>query len=135
MEEPFNNEIGGSPFTKLAGVEVTRREDGYSCAVIKITDAVLGAPKGSVHGGAIATLIDVGMGAALRTRLDNDELIRTVQLHINYLAAPLLGDLICESRIIKKGRKIATLESEVLNEGNLVVKSTGTFYISKTKRS
>lgn len=133
MAEPFYTEIGDSLFTKLAGVEITRREDGYSYGTMKITESVLGAPKGSVHGGAIATLVDVGMGAALRTRLDNDELMRTVQLHINYLAAPISGILVCESKIIRKGRKIATIESEVTNEGNLVVKATGTFYISKIK--
>lgn len=128
------NEYG---LNKLLGVEVTMFEDGCSQAVIEVTESVLGLPAGSahtgVHGGVIATLIDVGMSAALVSLMKDDELARTVQLQINYLAAAQSGMLTCESRVIQKGRKIATVESEVLNEGNLVAKTVGTYYISEVK--
>jgi acyl-CoA thioesterase len=128
------NEYG---LNKLIGVEVNKFEDGYSQAVIKVTESVLGLPIGSahtgVHGGAIATLVDVGMSAALVSLMKDDELARTVQLQINYLAAVQSGVLICESKVIQKGRRIATVESEVRNEGSLVAKTTGTYYISKAK--
>lgn len=127
-------EFENSPYTKLTGVEFTRLEDGYSCAVMKVTQSVLGFPDGSVHGGAIATLVDVGMGGALRTCLEDDELMRTVQLQVNYLAAPMSGVCICESRVIRKGRKIATVEAEIRNEETLAAKATGTYYITKLQR-
>lgn len=122
---------------KLLGIEVTRFEKGYSQAVVKITESILGLPGGSahtgVHGGIIATLVDVGMSAALVSQLEDNELARTVQLQINYLSAAQSGVLICESKIIQKGRRIATVESEVFNDGNIVAKSTGTYYISQVK--
>ncbi|MFC2017838.1 PaaI family thioesterase [Chloroflexota bacterium] len=127
-------EFENSPYTKLTGVKFTALEDGYSHAVMKVTDAVLGFPNGSVHGGAIATLVDVGMGGALRTLLTDYELMRTVQLQVNYLAAPLSGVCVCESKVIRKGRKIATVESEIRNEGILAAKATGTYYITKLKK-
>ncbi|MFC1925683.1 PaaI family thioesterase [Chloroflexota bacterium] len=137
MAHPLYAEFGKSPYTKLTGIEITRREDGYSHLIMKVTETVLGFPSGSVsesvHGGAIATMVDVGMGGALLTRLKDDELIRTVQLQVNYLAAAVSGILICESKVINKGRKIATVESEVSNEEGLVAKATGTYYISKAK--
>ena len=66
-------EFENSPYTKLTGVEFIRLQDGYSHAIMKVTESVLGFPNGSVHGGAIATLVDVGMGGALRTLLKDDE--------------------------------------------------------------
>lgn len=133
MTESLFPELMDSPYTQLTGVEFTKRKVGCSQAIMKVTDSVLGFPNGSVHGGAIATLVDVGMGTALLTRIKDDELMRTVQLQVNYLGAPLSGVCICDSKIIKKGRKIATVESEVRNEGSLVAKATGTYYITKMK--
>lgn len=127
-------EFENSPYTKLTGVVFTRLEEGYSRATMKVTESVLGFPNGSVHGGAIATLVDVGMGGALRTCLEDDELMRTVQLQVNYLTAPVSGICICESKVIRKGRKIATVEAEITNEETLAAKATGTYYISKLKK-
>lgn len=126
-------EFENSPYTQLTGVEFIRLENGFSYAVMKVTESVLGFPNGSVHGGAIATLVDVGMGGALRTLLKDDEMMRTVQLQVNYLTAPMSGVLVCESKVIRKGRKIATVESEIKNEGTLSAKATGTYYIAKVK--
>jgi acyl-CoA thioesterase len=133
MAQPLFPLFENSPYTKLTGVEFTKREDGYSQAVLKVTESVLRITNGSVHGGAIATLVDVGMGAALLTHLKDDELAATIELHIYYLATALSGVLICESKFIHKGKKIATLESEVINEGRLVAKATATFSIYKVK--
>lgn len=140
MAHPFYAKYGRfneHGLNKLLGIEVTRFENGSSQAIIKITESVLGLPAGSahtgVHGGAIATLVDVGMSAALVSLMNDDELARTVQLQINYLSAAQSGDLVCESKVIQRGRKIATVESEVFNEGNIVAKTTGTYYLSKVK--
>lgn len=127
-------EFENSPYTQLTGVKFIALEDGYSHAIMEVTDSVLGFPNGSVHGGAIATLLDVGMGGALRTLLTDYELMRTVQLQVNYLAAPISGVCVCESKVIRKGRKIATVESEIRNDGILAAKATGTYYITKLKK-
>ncbi|MFC2017792.1 PaaI family thioesterase [Chloroflexota bacterium] len=128
---------GQGPFSKLIGLEVTKFQDGKSQAVIKITESMLGLPSGSahtgVHGGVIAALLDGGMGSAVVSLIKDDELARTVQLQINYLAATQSGVLICESKVIQKGRKIATVESEIRNGETLIAKATGTYYISKVK--
>ena len=140
MAHPFYAEQGRfneHGLNKLLGIEVTRFENGSSQALVKITESVLGLPVGSahtgVHGGVIATLVDVGMSAALVSLMKDDELARTVQLQINYLSAAQSGVLVCESKVIQKGRKIATVESEVLNDGKIVAKTTGIYYLSKVK--
>ena len=133
MTHPFFPILENSSYYKFTGVEFTKRGDGYSQAVLNINESVLRLTHGGVHGGAIATLVDGGMGAALLTRLKDDEGAATVELHIYYLAAALSGVLICDSKVIQKRGKIATIESEVRNGGNLVAKATATFYINKNK--
>jgi acyl-CoA thioesterase len=55
---------GFSPFRELVGVTVTKVENGYSHCVLEVDKKLLN-PAGIVHGGAIYTLADSGMGAAL----------------------------------------------------------------------
>lgn len=87
----------------------------------------------TAHGGAISKLVDCGIYCALHPLLNEDEAIRTVQLQLNYFAVAPSGVLICESKIIHKGKRIATLESEIKNEGTLIAKATGILYISKVR--
>ena len=133
MAEPLFPVFENSPYTKLTGVEFTQRGEGYSQAVLKITGQVLRLVNGSVHGGAIATLVDVGMGAALLTMLKDDEHASTIQFQTHYLSPALSGVLVCDSKVIRKGKKIAALECEVRNDGNLIAKATGSYYIFKAK--
>ena len=134
MSEALFPIFENSPFTKLAGIEFTGRGEGYSQAILKITEPVLRIVNGSVHGGAIATLLDVGMGAALLTCLKDDQHAATVQMQTHYLSPAMSGVLICNSKVIRKGRRIAALESEVINEGTVIAKATGTYYISKATK-
>lgn len=131
MSETLFPIFENSPYTKLTGIEFTGRGEGYSQVVLKITEPVLRLTKGSVHGGAIATLVDVGMAAALLTRIKDDEKAATIQLQINYIGAARTGVLICDSKIIRKGSRIAIAESEVKNQDALIAKANATFTIYK----
>jgi len=55
---------GFSPFRDLVGVTFTKVEGGYSHCVVEVDKKLLN-PAGIVHGGALYTLADSGMGAAL----------------------------------------------------------------------
>ena len=130
MTESTHYQEAISPFARLAGVKVARIEKGYSECIIEICEQTFNLQR-TAHGGAISTLVDCGIYYALHPLLDKGEAVRTVQLQVNYFAVAPSGVLLCESRIINKGKRIATLESEVKNEGTLVAKATGILYISK----
>jgi uncharacterized protein (TIGR00369 family) len=132
MSDMFSKPIVYSPFTKLVGLRLTRVNDDYSECVLEASDRLLNV-NGSMHGGAIYTMVDVGMGAALRAHLAEDERMTTVEIKINYLVAVTSGSLICQSRLLHKSRKLAVLESEVRSGGALIAKATGTFYMTKTR--
>lgn len=95
---------------------------------MEVTDALLN-PHRVLHGGVIYSMADTGMGAALYSDLDQGESCTTVEIKIAYFRAVTAGTLICDTKIIHRGRKIATLESEIKNDGRLIAKAFGTFYI------
>lgn len=74
---------------------------------------------GFPHGGVVATLADVAGGYAAFTLFEAGADILTVEIKINYLA-PAAGDaLIARGEVIKSGRTLTIVRSEVfaVNDG------------------
>ena len=111
----------------------TKVEEGYSLCFLEVDKKLLN-PAGIVHGGALYTLADSGMGVALYSFVGEDELFVTIETSIFYFKAVSSGTLICESKIVHKGKRIAVMEAEIRNEGQLVAKAMGTFSIHKGKK-
>jgi acyl-CoA thioesterase len=124
---------GFSPFRDLVGVTFTKVENGYSHCFLE-GDKKLLNPAGIIHGGAIYTLADSGMGVALYSFIDEGELFLTIEANIFYFKAVSSGTLTCESRVVHRGKRIAVMEAEIKNEGELVAKAMGTFSIYKGKK-
>jgi acyl-CoA thioesterase len=121
---------GFSPFRDLVGVTYSEVRDGYSRGTLEVSGDVLNAA-GSVHGGAIYTLADSGMGVALMSCLNEGEICATIENKIIYFKPVRSGTLVCDSRVISRSKRIAAMESEVHNDGQLVAKAIGTFSISR----
>jgi acyl-CoA thioesterase len=74
-------------------------------------------------------MADTGMGAAVYTKLDAEESCATIEVKINYLQPVKDGEIVCETEIVNKGRSIAYLESELVNEGDTVARATGSYSV------
>lgn len=72
-----------------------------------------------VHGGAIASLIDVAATAAVWYGADPDKVHRgaTVGFTVNYLAAGRGKDLIADAHVIKRGKSLCVCEVKVRGDG------------------
>lgn len=115
----------------LIGLQFTKRGQGFCRTEITITDSHLN-PYGTLHGGVVYSLADTGMGGALSTMLEEDERCSTVEIKINYLRSVGSGRLICDTRVLHKGKTIAFLESTLKNlEDTLLATATGTFNMFK----
>lgn len=119
-----------SPFAGVLGLKFAGIDDGYTRAKARITDG-LRNNYGTVHGGAIYTMADVCMGAAVFFSLDEDEMCVTMEMKINYLKPAHSGELLCEAKLDKRTGNVATAESEIINNENLIARAVGTFYIQK----
>ena len=124
---------GFSPFRDLVGITFTKVEGGYSHCVVEVDKKLLN-PAGIVHGGALYTLADSGMGAALFSFVDEGELFLTIETSVFYFKAVSSGTLTCEARVVHRGKRIAVMEAEIKNGEQLVAKAVGTFSIYKGKR-
>ena len=123
---------GFHPFGELIGLEFTAIGEGRSSCELEVRTELFN-PHGVLHGGAVYAMADTGMGGALYTMLEENELCTTVEIKIAYFTAVKTGKLVCETRVIDRSRRIATMESEVSRDGELVAKALGTFYIYDVK--
>lgn len=126
---PLDQE-GFNPFGELIGLQFTKCENGFSQCILEVKASLIN-PHGVIHGGAIYSMADTGMGAALYPLLEDNELCATVEIKIAYFAPTKAGTITCNTKLIHKTRKIASLESEVLKDNKIIAKATGTFYIYK----
>lgn len=122
------NMKGFHPFGDLIGLKFTKLERGYSQCALEVVDKLLN-PHKVVHGGVLYSMADTGMGAAAYSNLDKNEICATIEIKINYFKAVKGGSLICNTRVIYQGKKVATLDSEILNDGQIVAKALGTYSI------
>ena len=126
---PLRSE-GFNPFGELIGLNFTKAEDGFTRGVLEV-DEKLFNPHHVVHGGVLYTMADTGMGGAVYSCLEEEELCATVEIKIVYLAPVTSGLLTCDTKVVHRGKRIAIVESEVTNGGRPVAKSTGTYSVFK----
>ncbi len=61
-------------------------------------------PQGTLHGGIIATVMDISMGHLLHKTVG---IGATIEMKIQYLRPVREGKVTCEGRFIKKGRRLS----------------------------
>ena len=88
---------------------------------------------GVVHGGALFTLADTAMGAALYSSLEEGEICATIEIKIGYFKPVFEGALVCTATLVNKGKSIASLEASIHQGDVLVSKASGTFSIFRRK--
>jgi len=115
-------------FQLLVGFDVTERGEGFSRCELEVEEKHLN-PHRVVHGGVVYTLADTGMGAAVYSVLEPHESCATIELKVVYIAPVRAGRLVCESRVVHRGRRVIVLESEVRNGERLAAKALGTFAV------
>ena len=122
-----------SPFVDLIGIRFTELNSGESCCELDATESLFNT-NGILHGGVAYSMADTGMGAALFAGLEKGQSCATIEIKIVYLRPVTAGHLVCRTKLIQQGRRIAVLESEVENDGRLVAKALGTFAIIEKKQ-
>lgn len=116
------------PFADLIGLAFEDAKPGSSRCRVPIRAELLN-PHGVVHGAVAYALADTGMGGALYPLLDKDESCATIEIKIVYLSSAREGELVCSTQVIRKGSRVAVLESEIFESDRLVAKALGTYSI------
>jgi uncharacterized protein (TIGR00369 family) len=81
-------------------------------------------PQGSLHGGVIATAMDISMGHLLNRYLSTGV---TIEMQLRFFR-PVHGPSHCEGRVLRPGRRIVHLESRLYDEqGQFAAYATGSW--------
>ena len=87
-------------------------------------------PQGSLHGGIIATVMDISMGHLLNHTQGPGS---TLEMKTQYVKAVRQGKLRCRGEFTRKGRNISFLKSTLLNEQDEIIAfATATWMQIKT---
>ena len=117
------------PFADLLGFVVERRGEGTSRMTLQVGERHMN-PHGLVHGAVLYALADTGMGAALTSVLGAGDRCTTIEIKINYFRPWKSGLLVCDTRVVHRGRTTAALTSDLFDgEGRHLAQATGTFAI------
>jgi len=93
-------------------------------------------PVGVVQGGLLAAMLDDTLGPALVATLGPGEFAPTTDLHVQFLRPVRPGRLVGRGRIVRRGRDIAFLAGELLDDtGTMVATATATAQIRRPSTS
>src|SRR5207237_470797 len=82
---------------------------------------------GTVHGGAIMSLLDVALCTAARTLHPESIGVVTIDLSTSFIGGGTGAKLFAEARVMRDGRSMSFVEAEAKNDdGSLVAKAIAT---------
>jgi uncharacterized protein (TIGR00369 family) len=113
------------PFVEHLGFELRRFEGG--CARLEWTPGAEHQNSFEVlHGGALMTLLDVGMATAARSAQPEMGVV-TIEMKTSFMR-PAVGRVVCEARIMHRTASLAFMEATVCDHrGRACAHGTGTF--------
>ena len=82
-------------------------------------------PQGALHGGAMASAMDISMGHLLN-KVDGPG--ATIEMKIQFIRPVAAGTAICEGRFIRRGKTLSFMESRLFGpDGKLAALATATW--------
>ena len=90
----------------------------------EVTD-MLRNPQGSLHGGVMASAMDISMGHLVNKIAGAGA---TIELKVQFMRPVMEGLVTCEGRFTKKGRSLSFMESRLMGpDGKLAALATATW--------
>lgn len=127
LESGQGKEAG--PVGRLLAMRFTAWQEGVCRAEMEVGPEFWN-PVGVLHGSVTHALIDTTMGAAVVSITGPGRRQSTIELKVNYLRPVQTGRLMAESRVIRRGKRIWFLESQVTDEaGELVATGSASYYV------
>ena len=108
----FNN----NAFHKYLGLTLLERRENFGRIQLEKRTTTPGGIGGSVHGGVLATMVDVAAIVAIFGALQpGEQPAGTADLSITYLRQAHGQFITAEATVIKRGRQLATVEIDIVD--------------------
>lgn len=99
--------------------------DKEVCRVSFPMSDMLKNPQGSLHGGAMATAMDISMGHLVNKVAGPGA---TIEMKVQFMRPVIEGTVTCEGRFTRRGRSLAFMESRLTDaNGKLAALATATW--------
>lgn len=120
------------PFQKHMGIETVEAAEGRTMLRYRFA-AEHGNRKGDVHGGVLATIMDLAISQAIRSLRPDLAGLSTINMTVNFLDTAN-GNLIARGKALKVGGSIAIGEATCETEdGRPVVQASAAFRLIRHK--
>ncbi|MCK1566602.1 PaaI family thioesterase [Bradyrhizobium sp. 173] len=117
------HEFGSFFLSRFFGMAVPYETD--TCVVSLDVKPYMFNPQGSLHGGVLATALDISMGHLLKHQFGAGA---TLEMKVQYFAPVRSGLVTCRTRFLKKGRKTFFLQSAAQDgSGEMIAHAASTW--------
>jgi acyl-CoA thioesterase len=111
--------------SKLFGLDYSYTDN--TCEIAFEPKNFMFNPQGSLHGGVITTIMDISMGHLLKKMQGAGV---TLEIKVQFIKSLKLGKCKCVGKILKRGRSVAFMVSELFDEdGELCAVASSTWKI------
>lgn len=118
-------EFGSFFLSRFLGLEIAYQ--GETCTVSCDVERPLFNPQGSLHGGVLATALDISMGHLVNHVAGAGT---TLEMKVQYLAAVREGRVTCRASFLKRGRKTFFVQSQASTAaGEPIAHATSTWQL------
>lgn len=115
-----------APFCRWWGFALDTLGDGIATVLLPAREEFI-RPGGSLQGAAPMALADVAFWLALMTKTGEERMALTLEMKTSFLR-PARGDLRCDARVLRAGRRIVYGEASTFDTaGSLVAHHTLTY--------
>ncbi len=119
-------------FAEHLGVRIDSLEKGVARLSLEVKPEFT-TSWGTVHGGAVLSLLDITLSMSARTLFDPPRSIMTIGLSTQFIGTAA-GVLRAEGRVLRAGKSTIFCEGEARDDGGgLVAKAIGTFRAREPK--
>ncbi|MBA2281645.1 MAG: PaaI family thioesterase [Acidimicrobiia bacterium] len=116
-----------TPLHALLGIEILEADPdapGTSTVTMKVGPNSFGSVTDDLHGGAIATLVDVACasaGARATTYRPGENTLVTADMHVRFVGRARTANVRCEAQVVRAGSRQVVVDGRVIDDdGNLV---------------
>lgn len=118
----------GGGFPVLLGITVTRCEPGLTECSLPLTEKLANGV-GTVHGGAISSLIDHTLSLTIYPLVEVGRWVATLEFKVNYMSWAREGTLRAVGRVESLRNHVAVVRVDVHNGDDVIAQAQGTLYI------
>ena len=125
-------DFNSDPFHQYLGLTLEETAQNFARVKLKIGTNTPSGINNSVHGGVLATMIDMAAVTAVFASMREDDIPGgTADLQISYLRQAHGDWLEAKATVLKKGRQLATIQVGIMNNEGTICASGRVLYAFK----